>query len=69
MKGGEIVLTCDWHCNEIVTLRKHMLPNINTCENGWSNFSENMRFVTIKLIELTQFESPNLSIYINFIRC
>ena len=25
-----------------------MLPNINTCENGWSNFSENLRVMAIK---------------------
>ena len=67
MKEDETVRACNWHTNKTVTtLRKHMLPNINTCENGWSNFSENLRVVTIKLLELTQFASPNLSVYFNF---
>ena len=44
-----------------------MLPTINTCENGWSNFSPNLRVVTIKLIELTQFASPNLRIFFHFL--
>ena len=43
-------------------LSRNMLPNINTCENGWSNFSANLKVV---LLELTQFPSPNLSIYCN----
>ena len=30
----------------------NMLPNIKTCENGWSNFSENLIIVAIKLLEL-----------------
>ena len=42
-----------------------MLPNIKTCENRWSNFSENLRIVDLKLLELTRFLSPNLSIYSN----
>ena len=32
--------------------------------NGWSNFSENFRVVAVKLFELTQFKSQNLSIYL-----
>ena len=40
-----------------------MFPNIKTCENGWSNFSENLRLVALKLIELTRLLSQNLSIY------
>ena len=35
-----------------------MLPNINTCENEWSNFSENLRIVALKLLELIRFLSP-----------
>ena len=30
-----------------------------TCEKGLSNFSTNLRVVTLKLFELTQFASPN----------
>ena len=42
-------------------------PNIRRiCENGWS---ANLRIVVIKLFELTQCASPNLSIYFNFVRC
>ena len=66
MKGDEIVRACDQHRNKTVTLRKHV-TKINTCENGCSNFSANLRVVTIKLLELTEFASPNLSIYSNFI--
>ena len=35
------------------------VTNINTWENGWSNFLENLRIVAVKLLELTQFASPN----------
>ena len=31
-----------------------MLPNIKACENGRSTFSENLRVVAIKLLELSQ---------------
>ena len=47
-------------------LSGNMLPNINTCENSCLNFSANLRGVTIKLLELTQDASPNLSSYFNF---
>ena len=40
-------------------LSRNMLPNINTCENGWSNFSANHRVLSLKLLELTQFPCPN----------
>ena len=32
-------------------------------QNGWSNFSENLRIVALKLPEFTRFLSPNPSIY------
>ena len=48
-------------------LSRNMLPNINTCENIYSNFSANLRVVSLKLLELTQFAWPNLSIYFNFL--
>ena len=51
VKGEENVRTCDRHNNEFVTLRK-MLPNINTCKNGWSSLSENLRIVALKLRSL-----------------
>ena len=47
-------------------LSRNMLPIINTCKNGWSNFSGNRRVVSLKLLELTQFAWPNQSIYFNF---
>ena len=50
-------------------LSGNMLPNIKSCENPWSNSSENLQVLTIKLLESTRFASPNLSIYLNFIRC
>ena len=33
------------------TLGKHV-TKIKTCKNGWSNLSENLRIVTLKLLEL-----------------
>ena len=46
--------------------------NINTCENGWSNFSANLRVVALNFLELTQFSWLNLWIYFYFscaVRC
>ena len=45
----------------------NMCPNIKTCENGSSNFSENLRIVAQKSIELTRFLSPNQSIHSNLL--
>ena len=59
-KGNEIVIDCDWHSNETVTLRKHVTENKNM-RNQWSNFLGNLRVVAIKLLELTQFASPMFS--------
>ena len=49
-------------------LSGNMLPNIKACYCGWQNFSENLRVVAIKLLELTQFASPN-HFFLNFVRC
>ena len=35
-----------------------MLRNIKTCENWRSNFSENLRIVQFKVVEITRFLSP-----------
>ena len=51
------------------SLSGNMSPNIKACENGWSNFSEILSVVAMKLLELTKFATLNLSIYFNFIRC
>ena len=48
-------------------LARNMLPDVNTWENGWSNSSANLRVVSWKLLEITQFAWPNLSIYFNFL--
>ena len=40
-----------------------MFTNMKTCENEWSNFSENLRMVALKYFELTRLLSPNLSIF------
>ena len=48
-------------------LLRNMLPNMNTCENWWSNFSANFKVVSLKFLELTHFAWPNLSIYFNFL--
>ena len=34
-------------------LSGNILPNIKPCENGWSNFLENLRVIALKLLELT----------------
>ena len=49
-------------------LSGNMLQNINTCENRWSNFSENFKIVALKLHELTRSVLSNQSIYFNFVR-
>ena len=36
-------------------LSGNMLQNIKTYENGWLNFSENLRLVSIKLLHSSQF--------------
>ena len=49
-------------------LSRNILPNINTCGNGWSNFSANLRVVSLKLLnshdQMYQFTSisyvPNI---------
>ena len=50
-------------------LSRNMFPNIKTCKNRWSDFSKNLRIVALKLLKLTWFLSPNLSvvIYCNFV--
>ena len=67
-EGDEIVRSCDlhWATEMKPRLSRNMLPNINTCENGRSNFSANLRVVSLKSLELTQFAWPNLLIYFNF---
>ena len=50
-------------------LSGNMLPNWNTCEYRWSNFLENLRIVSLKLLELTQFPSKILSIDFYCVRC
>ena len=50
-------------------LSGNMLPNINTCENGWLNFLENLRLcIALILLELTRSASPNQSLYFNFVQ-
>ena len=44
-----------------------MLPNINTSENECWYFSEDLKIVALKLLELTQLTSPKVSIYFNFV--
>ena len=37
----------------------NILPNVNKCENGWSNFPASFRVVALKLTELIRFALPN----------
>ena len=48
-------------------LSGYMLPNINIFENECWYFSENLKIVALKLLELTQLTSPKISIYFNSI--
>ena len=41
-------------------LSGNIFANIKTCENGLSNFSENLKIIALKLLELTLFLTPNL---------
>ena len=47
-----------------MTLIKHVIQNINTCDNGCRKFSENLRVVTLKLLEWPQFASPIINQFI-----
>ena len=44
-------------------LSGNMLPSIKTSENWWESLLVTLRATALKLLELTQFASPNLSIY------
>ena len=48
-------------------LSRNMLPNINTCKNGWLNFSASLRVVSLNLLKLTQFAWRHFSNYFNFL--
>ena len=51
-------------------LSGYMLRNINTFEIESWHFSENLKIVALKLLELTPLTSPKISIYFNFVwRC
>ena len=47
----------------------NMLPIIKTGKNGLSNFSEHSKVMALKLLELTRFEPPNVSVYFYFVMC
>ena len=49
VKGDEIVQPCDRHSNKTMTLRKHV-TKYKHMRNRWSNFSENLRIVTLKFL-------------------
>ena len=61
VKGDEIFLDNDHQWVETVTLCccANMLPNMNKCEHGWTNFSESFTAVALKFIELFRSELPN----------
>ena len=66
MKGDEIVRACDRLSNKVATLREHV--TIYKKHEKWIfEFLANLRVVTIKLLDLTEFASPDLSIYFNFV--
>ena len=43
-----------------IKMKGKMSPIIKTWSNGWSNFSEILRIIALKLLELTRFLKPNL---------
>ena len=51
---SEVIGNCSslWHTATKPWLSWNILPNIKTYENGWANFSENLRIMAIKLLEL-----------------
>ena len=52
MNGDEIIdLVTDPATKQ--SLSGSMLPNIKTCNNRWSNLSENLRIVALKFLKLT----------------
>ena len=66
-KGDEIVLACDRHNNETVTLRKHVAKYKHTREWMFEYLSKSeSRDNKMIARELEQSPSPNLSIYFNF---
>ena len=70
MKGDEIVRRFDRHRNETATVRKHV-TKYKHMRKLMLVFLGNffLRIVALKFFELTQFASPNLSIYFNFVWC
>ena len=52
-----VIGTATKHC-----LSGDMLPYIESSKNEWYNFSENLGIEALKLLDLTQFYSLNLSI-------
>ena len=60
-----------WSAHAAIKLRlsENMLPNINIWENWYCYFSENLRIVALKWLELTQFALPKQSIHLNFAWC
>ena len=66
MNGVKIVRACDRHSNETVTLRKHD-TEYKTMLKWIVEFLRKLEGRAIKLLELTQFASPNLQIYFNFV--
>ena len=68
-EGRRNVQLFDRHSNETVTVTRHVAKYKHMQKNwGWY-FLENLRIVALKLLKLTQYVSPNLSIYCNFVRC
>ena len=50
VKGDEIVRPCNRNGSVTVTIRKHV-TKYKTCKNWWSNFSENLSILALKLLD------------------
>ena len=66
IERDEIVQVCDRHWDETVTLTKHV-TKYKYMRKWMVEFFSKSRVLSLKLLELTQFAWPNLSIYFNFL--
>ena len=65
-EGNEIVRACDRHSNKAVTLGKHV-TKYEHMRKWIVEFLRKYESSDDKIARVTQFASPNLSIYFNFV--
>ena len=67
-EGDEIVRACDRHWDETVALTKHV-TKYKYMRKWVVKFLSKSQSRVFKIARITQFASPNLSIYFNFVWC